>query len=399
MKASIRKDIPHWFCRVVIFVCLFLIILTFLPADVRAHSDPETVRVGYYENEVFQEGAREGAVKTGYAYEYYRKLSEYTGWKYEYGYGSFGDVYQMLLDGEIDLLAGLAWRDERASLIGYPDAVMGHESYYLIKHDTNMNITANPATLNGCKIGVLDSAIVSVLNEYLDSRAVSAEIVPFAEHAHLFAAFDSGDVDILAAESDGAYGREHSEVLTIFGASDYYLCVSATRPDLLAELNLAQTLLAAEEPNYLNSLSAKYYSVSVMARAFSQAEREWIASHHTLHVGYLENYLPYSDTDAQGNVTGILKDLVPAILDTLEMQDVAVTYTGYQSYDDMVAAMRSDEIDTAFPVGGGLYYSEENGIYQSSAVVSSPTALIYKGGFSEATTASFAVNENNRMQY
>ena len=61
--------------------------------------EPEkgTVRVGYYENEVFQEGAQDGTVKTGYAYEYYRKLSEYTGWKYEYVYGSFGDLYQMLL--------------------------------------------------------------------------------------------------------------------------------------------------------------------------------------------------------------------------------------------------------------------------------------------------------------
>ena len=29
-----------------------------------------TVRVGYYENEMFQEGAQDGTVKTGYAYEY-----------------------------------------------------------------------------------------------------------------------------------------------------------------------------------------------------------------------------------------------------------------------------------------------------------------------------------------
>ena len=42
----------------------------------------ETVKIGYYENEVFEEGAASDAVKTGYAYEYYRKLSEYTGWNY-----------------------------------------------------------------------------------------------------------------------------------------------------------------------------------------------------------------------------------------------------------------------------------------------------------------------------
>ncbi len=97
-------------------------------AALSPQEDPAPVRVGYYENEIFQEGAAEGAVKTGYSYEYLQKLSEYTGWKYEYEYGSFSDLYQMLLDGEIDLLAGLAWRENRAELIGYPDAIMGSES-------------------------------------------------------------------------------------------------------------------------------------------------------------------------------------------------------------------------------------------------------------------------------
>ena len=72
-------------------------------------------------NEVFQEGANDDSVKTGYAYEYYQKLSEYTGWRYEYVYGEFGDLYQMLLNGEIDFLAGLAYREDRKDLIGYPD--------------------------------------------------------------------------------------------------------------------------------------------------------------------------------------------------------------------------------------------------------------------------------------
>ena len=135
--------------RFISFVCAIVITLAFLPAAAYADSDTETVRVGYSENEVFQEGALDGAVKTGYAYEYYRKLSEYTGWKYEYVYGSFGDLYQMLLDGDIDLLAGLAWREERASIIAYPNAVMGNESYYLVKHNEDVDISADPATMNG----------------------------------------------------------------------------------------------------------------------------------------------------------------------------------------------------------------------------------------------------------
>ena len=100
-------------CSLCIFLSIILIILSFPSFNVFAADNRIwTVRVGYYENEVFQEGASSDAVKTGYAYEYYRKLSEYTGWNYEYVYGSFGELYDKLLSGEIDLLAGLAKRDE-----------------------------------------------------------------------------------------------------------------------------------------------------------------------------------------------------------------------------------------------------------------------------------------------
>ena len=383
------------------FACVILFVIVSMPVAARADDDDDTevVRVGYYENEVFQEGAQEGEVKNGYAYEYYRKLSEYTGWEYEYVYGDFSELYQMLLDGEIDLLAGLAWKEERAELIGYPNEEMGNESYYLVKYDEDADITADPASMNGCKIGVLDSAMYDVLNRYLEDNNVTAEVITYSDYTQLFEAFDSHEVNILAAESDGAHGREHSEVLTVFGTSDYYLCVNKNRPDLLAELNSAQALLAAEEPNYLNTLRAKYYSVSVTAKAFSQAEREWMEEHTSLRVGYLENYLPYSDTDDTGEVTGIVKDVFPTMLDSLEMQDIALTYRGYVSYDDMIAAVCSGEIDVAFPVGGGLYYSEENGIYLSNPLSSSQADLVYKGEFNEKTTGHFAVNENNRMQY
>jgi ABC-type amino acid transport substrate-binding protein len=240
---------------------------------------------------------------------------------------------------------------------------------------------------------------VNVLNQYLDNNGIRATIVTYPNYAQLFSAFDSHAVDLLAAESDGAHGREHAEVICVFGASDYYLCVNKNRPELLAELNAAQTSLATAEPSYLSALRTRYYPVSFTARAFSQAEHEWLDSHTSLHVGYLENYLPYCDTDSQGNVNGAVKDIVPAILEAIGRPDIDVTYKGCKSYDDMIAAINAGEIDVAFPVGGGLYYSEENGIYQSNTVSAAPAELVYKGEFSEKTTEHFAVNKNNRMQY
>ena len=359
----------------------------------------KTVRVGYYENEIFQEGAREGAVKTGYAYEYYRKLAEYTGWKYDYVYGSFADLYQMLLDGEIDLLAGLARREDRLGLIGYPEAAMGHESYNLVKHEGDTEINADPVTLEGKKIGVMESALVDALHQFLDSHDVNAIVETFPDYDSLYASFNAGKVDILAGEGDSGFSAENAVILYSFGASDYYLAVNIRRPDLLQQLNTAQTLLAAEEPNYLNSLSTRYYSGSLASRAHSTAETEWLEAHNELRVGYLEKYLPYSDTDDNGQATGIVTDVTEQMLKSLNIDTLSVSYHGYQNYDDMIADLVAGAIDTGFPVGGGLYYSEESGIYQSNPVVSAATEIVFKGEFRRDNTSHFAVNENNRMQY
>ena len=53
--------------RLVFLACAVVMVFAVLPAAAYADKTSGTVRVGYYENEVFQEGAREGAVKTGYA--------------------------------------------------------------------------------------------------------------------------------------------------------------------------------------------------------------------------------------------------------------------------------------------------------------------------------------------
>ena len=385
-------------CAAILVALLALVILA--PAAAWADDgDVTTVRVGYYENEVFEEGAQEGAVKTGYAYEYYRKLSEYTGWNYEYVYGGYGDLYQMLLDGDVDLLAGLAFREERVGLISYPEQPMGNEVYSLVKHDDDDSISAEPSTLSGKRIGVLESAMVGVLNTFLAEHDVTANVVTYADSAELLSAFDNGELDVLAAEGDGAYGRDNAEVVGSFGSSDYYLCVNVSRPDLLAELNAAQAELAANEPNYLAALRAKYYQVSMSGRSFSVAEKQWLADHDTLRVGYLNTYLPYSDTDESGNVTGIVKDLVPKMLADMGVTRLSVSYVSYENYDDMIAHLEDGTIDLAFPVGGGLYYSEENGIHQSNAVTSVASELVYKGEFHEVSTERFSVNENNRMQY
>ena len=380
----------------ILTVILFMLAIRF---PVYAEQSDNTIKVGYFENEIFQEGAAKDSVKTGYAYEYYQKLSEYTGWEYEYVYGSFADLYQMFLDGEIDLMAGLAKNAERESIIGYPEDAMGSETYNIVKHASDDSITTSYETLTGKKIGVLDSAMVGVLEKFLEEHDIDAEVNKYPDHQDMLNDFDNGSIDALVAESDGTSGRDNAELLYPFGSSDYYLCVTVGRKDLLDELNTAQKQLLVEEPNYINSLRIKYYSSSISSRSMSEAEKEWLSDNDSIQIGYLNNYIPYSDTDSDGNVTGLISELVPKMLSEMAIEDLDITYVGYDNYDDMIASINAGEIDLAFPIGGGLYYSELNGLYQSSTVESAATELTYKGEYDNETETHFAVNENNRMQY
>ena len=116
---------------------LFLLLFSVLPFSAMAGgADAEQnqkVRVGWYNSERFQEGDTQQDRKSGYSYEYLQAVANYTGWEYEYVSGGWSELYDALLNGEIDLLAGLSHTEERAALMNYPAYEMGVESYYLYK--------------------------------------------------------------------------------------------------------------------------------------------------------------------------------------------------------------------------------------------------------------------------
>lgn len=78
-----------------VWLCL-LMVLQFCLAGVAAAEGraQHVVRVGWFDssfNSIDAYGRR-----TGYAYEYQRRIAAYTGWQYEYVEGSWGELLQML---------------------------------------------------------------------------------------------------------------------------------------------------------------------------------------------------------------------------------------------------------------------------------------------------------------
>ncbi|MCM1308708.1 MAG: hypothetical protein NC223_08930, partial [Butyrivibrio sp.] len=103
-----------------------------------------TVRVGYYDDNEpeFQDGFSDDVRKSGYAYEYYQMLARFAGWKYEYVYGTKEEIRRMLIDGDVDIMAGAYKTDSSlADQVNFPSLDMGLDDgrYFAVgKSDTEL---------------------------------------------------------------------------------------------------------------------------------------------------------------------------------------------------------------------------------------------------------------------
>ena len=113
-----------------ILICFLLGILMIGMFSLPVHSEDQTVRVGYTVFENYQEGY-EGEYKRGFGYEYLQRIAYSTGWSYEYVYGSFSQLLEMLSNGEIDIMGDLSYTQERAQVISYSSLPQGKETYYI----------------------------------------------------------------------------------------------------------------------------------------------------------------------------------------------------------------------------------------------------------------------------
>ena len=146
-----------------------------LPAAAQ-EAAPKTVKVGWYESAFHR--TDEVGRKSGYGYEYQPRIAIYSGWEYEYIEGSWSELFEKLVNGEIDLLSDVSYTPERAEKILYSAEAMGTEDYHLFITPANTEIRPDDfSTLNGKTVGVNKNSIHEKLfTDWAKSHNVTPEI-------------------------------------------------------------------------------------------------------------------------------------------------------------------------------------------------------------------------------
>jgi len=396
VRCSKYFTIKILFCLVTMLAC-FLGVFKFMPTMIADATVEKVVRVGYYEEDGIQMGGDDGAVKSGYAYDYYQRLKLYSNWKYEYVYGPYGELYEKLINGEIDLLAGLAYKPERTAVLSYPQDPMGASQYLFFKRSSNEYVTSELESLNGKRIGVLTGAQVKVVEKYLSTHNIQAEVVVYDDLKEQDEAVKRGYVDVILAEGYNTFKDMKLEVCFEAGTSDFYLVVNKARPDILADLNRAQHRLNLENPHFISDLTRKWFKRTIFTTNLSTTERKWLAEHKTFVVGCFNNYLPYSAFDEDGNVNGVVKDIVPEIFKALNIWDIDVQYKGYDSFEELAKALKNHEVDVIFPAISHYWIAEKADMLPTDPVINTQFNILYKGEYPDMSKARIAVSKTNSV--
>jgi len=342
MQILTRKSV----CAV---LCLLLLLSVVLPVKAAAETAPaKVVRVGSFED-TFNYCNEKGARK-GYGYELLETLSGYTGWQFEYVTCDWSDCFEKLENGEIDIMGGISYTEDRAEEMLFSDEPMGEEKYYLYADLSRTDLsTSDYKTLNGKKIGVLMGAESEVmLTEWEEKYGLKTQHVNIANNEDVKQKLANHEIDCFVSLEESYWAELGISTITRVGKSSIYYVLNKDRSDLKEELDNAMRALDEEAPFYTADLCKKYFSLDYKP-ILTGEEKAWLKEHGAIRMGFLTGDSGVSTYDpATGEITGTITDYIQFARDCLGNQELEFRLVGYDDKEAELNALKSGEIDMIF---------------------------------------------------
>ena len=342
MQTLMRKSV----CAV---LSLLLLLSAVLPVKAAAETAPaKVVRVGSFED-TFNYCNEKGARK-GYGYELLETLSGYTGWQFEYVTCDWSDCFEKLENGEIDIMGGISYTEDRAEEMLFSDEPMGEEKYYLYADLSCADISASDfKTLDGKKIGVVMGTEPEVmLTEWEEKHGIKTEHVNISNNEDVKQKLANHEIDCFVSLEESYWAELGISTITRVGKSSIYYVLNKDRSDLKEELDNAMHALDEEAPFYTADLCKKYFSLGYKP-ILTGEEKAWLKEHGAIRMGFLTSDSGVSTYDpATGEITGTIIDYIQFAADCLGNQELEFQLVGYDDKETELNALKSGEIDMIF---------------------------------------------------
>ena len=389
MQTLMRKSV----CAM---LCLLLLLSVVLPVKAAAETAPvKVVRVGSFED-TFNYCNEKGARK-GYGYELLETLSGYTGWQFEYVTCDWSDCFEKLENGEIDIMGGISYTEDRAEEMLFSDELMGEEKYYLYADLSRADISASDfKILDGKKIGVVMGTEPEVmLTEWEEKYGIKTQHVNISNNEDVKQKLANHEIDCFVSLEESYWAELGISTITRVGKSSIYYVLNKDRPDLKEELDNAMRALDEEAPFYTADLCKKYFSLDYKP-ILTGEEKAWLRKHGAIRMGFLTSDSGVSTYDpATGEITGTIIDYIQFAADCLGNQELEFQLVGYDDKEAELNALKSGEIDMIFHFDQSPNLAEEYRVARTNTTwTANMMAVTNKPLFTENQANRVAVPHN-----
>ena len=399
------KKIRH---GIIIFVMAFFSAIPFVVYGKNIDSK-ETICIGYIDYGGFIDLDENGEY-TGYGVELLDKIAEYTGWKYEYVYDTWDNVLKKLESGEIDMICQAQKTPEREERFLLSKYWAGTEACVLYaRMDDDRYYYNDYEAFNGIRVaGLKESFQNDDLKEYAQKNDFSFELKEYMTTEECFQALEEGAVDAVVQGS--LVGMDDYKIICRFGAQPFYLMAGKQKQKVMEDADYALGEITADYPTFLSELYQKYYGdTSAMGLAFTREEIEYIRAQKQVNIAFINNRPPFSMENDDGEIEGIIVDLVSRIR---ESSGLNLQYTMLESGQRVIDYLEKHPADLVAgvvvenPAFTKSDYLVSDVIYTGEVALVCRQGMNYTPGDAEnkyilAITKSYAALENyiQRKQY
>ena len=368
-----KISVQRYIC---ILLCLVIYITVFSFPVSAEEAKNRTVRVGWYEGTY--NTTEPNGEKRGYSYEYQQAVAAHTGWKYEYVEGNWAELMSMLKNGEIDLMGGMSYAEERSASMLFSELPMGEDKYYLYINPSDTDISASDlTTLNGKRIGVVpDTLSARRFCEWEKSHRVDTQQVDITSTDDARQKMRNQEIDGFVLNESPQWERDNISPALLIGSSYNYFAVSKKCPDLKEELDQAMQKIEKENPFYEEDLYKRYLSANPI-ETLTDEEQNWLEQHGAVRIGYLKNDVGVSLVDAGSEEpVGIINDYISLASGCLGEKNIEFQLTGFDSQEEELQALKDNRIDMIFHMNQNPYEAEQNDIILSNPVFEVNVAVL-----------------------
>jgi len=285
-------------------------------APLSAHAEDQarqTVRVGYFSLDDFQEYDASSDTYRGYSYDYMMAVAQYAGWDYEFVPVTYDEGLEMLKAGSLDLMNYVEKNSETEAQLGLSSLSSGESWSDLVVNSDNATVSYEDFSAIGkLTVGLnFQNEQNSAFIDYCKDNDSLPTLIYYRSDEEVRKALSDGEIDayIVSSLSD-------TDMRTVakFAATPYYFATAKDNKELLKELNAAMASLHTDDPYFSDHIYSKYHSQAQnQETVISASEKEYVSSHGSVTVSYIPDWYPMTYEDGSGACRGAMIDLLDEI--------------------------------------------------------------------------------------